>query len=101
MPNIRFQDLRHTCATFLLGKGVHAEFVQELLGRSTITITLDTYSHVLPSMGNAAAGAMGEALGKRVGVDMVSALPGTLLCYCSYDSPAKAERVGFEPTRRR
>jgi integrase len=63
LPDIRFHDLRHTCATLLLSKGVHAKFVQELLGHATISITLDTYSHVLPGMGDAAAGAMDEALG--------------------------------------
>ncbi len=63
LPDIRFHDLRHTCATLLLGKGVHAKFVQELLGHATISITLDTYSHVLPGMSDAAAGAMDEALG--------------------------------------
>jgi len=59
----RFHDLRHTCATLLLKKGVHPKLVQELLGHATISITLDTYSHVLPGMGDAAAGAMDEALG--------------------------------------
>jgi integrase len=54
--------LRHTCATLLLSKGVHAKFVQELLGHATIAVTLDTYSHVLPGMGNQAANAMEEAL---------------------------------------
>jgi integrase len=63
LPDIRFHDLRHTCATLLLGKGVHAKFVQELLGHATISITLDTYSHILPGMGDAAAGAMDETLG--------------------------------------
>jgi integrase len=63
LPNIRFHDLRHTCATLLLGKGVHAKFVQELLGHATISITLDTYSHILPGMVDAAAGAMDETLG--------------------------------------
>jgi integrase len=62
LPCIRFHDLRHTCATLLLGKGIHAKLVQELLGHATISITLDTYSHVLPGMGDAAAGAMDEAL---------------------------------------
>lgn len=60
---MRFHDLRHMCATILLSKGVYTRFVQELLGHSTISITLDTYSHVLPGMGDAAAGAMDEALG--------------------------------------
>ena len=63
VPKIRFHDLRHTCATLLLTRGVHPKIVQELLGHSTIAITLDTYSLVLPSMGDAAAGAMDEALG--------------------------------------
>jgi len=64
LPDIRFHDLRHTCTTLLLVKGVHAKLVQELLGLPTISITLDTCSHVLPGMREeAAAGAMDEALG--------------------------------------
>jgi integrase len=63
LPDVRFHDLRHTCATLLLGRGVHAKLVQELLGHSNISVTLDTYSHVLPGMSDAAAGAMDEALG--------------------------------------
>ena len=47
----------------LLDLGVHPKLVQELLGHATIAMTLDTYSHYLPSMGDQAAGAMGEALG--------------------------------------
>jgi integrase len=62
LPHIRFHDLRHTCATLLLSKGVHPKFVQELLGHATIAITLDTYSHVLPGMGGEAAIAMEDAL---------------------------------------
>jgi integrase len=63
LPEIRFHDLRHTCATLLLGRNVHPKIVQELLGHATIAMTLDTYSHYLPSMGSHAAGAMGDALG--------------------------------------
>jgi len=59
---IRFHDLRHTCATILLSKGVHAKFVQELLGHVTITTTFGTYSHVLPGMSDGLATAMDEAL---------------------------------------
>ena len=62
LPEIRFHDLRHTCATLLLGRGVHPKFVQELLGHATIAMTLDTYSHFLPSMGNQTARAMEDAL---------------------------------------
>jgi len=55
LPHIRFHDHRHTYATLLLSKNVHPKFVQELLGHATITITLDTYSHVLPGMGDHSA----------------------------------------------
>ncbi len=44
VPEIRIHDLRHTCATLLLGRGVHAKFFQKLLGHANISITLDTYS---------------------------------------------------------
>ncbi len=54
----RFHDLRHTCATLLLTKGVHPMIVQELLGHSSISITLDTYSHVLPNLQEKAVKAM-------------------------------------------
>jgi integrase len=63
LPEIRFHDLRHTCATLLLSRAVHPKIVQELLGHATIAMTLDTYSHYLPSMGDQASGAMGDALG--------------------------------------
>ena len=62
LPHMRFHDLRHTCATLLLSRGVHPKFVQELLGHATIAITLDTYSHVIPSMGDATAKAMEDTL---------------------------------------
>jgi integrase len=47
--DIRFRDLRHTCATLLLGRGVHTKLVRELFSHSSVTVILDTYSHVLPS----------------------------------------------------
>ncbi len=62
LPKIRFHDLRHTCATLLLSKGVHPKFVQELLGHATISITLDLYSHVIPAMGDQTRKAMEEVL---------------------------------------
>jgi len=62
LPEIRFDDLRHTCATLLLTRNVNPKIVSEMLGHSTIAITLDTYSHVLPNMRDAAAAAMEEAL---------------------------------------
>jgi len=62
LPRTRFHDLRHTCATLLLTKGTHPKFVQELLGHATIAITLDTYSHVMPGMGEQTARAMQDTL---------------------------------------
>lgn len=62
LPPIRFHDLRHTCATILLQDGVHPKVVQEMLGHSTIAITLDTYSHVVAGMHHEASRAMGKAL---------------------------------------
>lgn len=50
LPQIRFHDLRHTCAPLLLFLGVNPKVVQERLGHSQITLTLDTYSHVLPHL---------------------------------------------------
>jgi integrase len=50
LPVIRFHDLRHSAATILLGMNVPGKVVQELLGHSTISTTIDRYSHVLPSM---------------------------------------------------
>ena len=62
LPEIRFHDLRHTCATLLLTRNVNPKIVSEMLGHATIAITLDTYSHVLPNMRDQAAAAMEEAL---------------------------------------
>jgi len=55
VPVIRLHDLRHTCATLLLQAEVHPKVVQEMLGHSSIAITLDIYSHVVPSMQDEAA----------------------------------------------
>lgn len=55
LPDVSFHALRHTAATLLLLQGVHPKVVQERLGHSNISMTLDTYSHLIPSMGRAAA----------------------------------------------
>jgi integrase len=48
LPDIRFHDLRHTCATtLLLTKGAHPKIVSKMLGHSSVSLTLDTYSHVI------------------------------------------------------
>jgi integrase len=58
---VRFHDLRHAHATHLLASGIHPKVAQERLGHSSITITMDTYSHVLPGMGADAAKKVGDA----------------------------------------
>jgi integrase len=50
LPKIRFHDLRHTAATLMLKEGIHPKVVSERLGHSNIGMTLNTYSHVLPSL---------------------------------------------------
>jgi integrase len=48
-------NVRHTCATLLLAANVNPKIVSERLGHSSVVLTLDTYSHVLPTMQRAAA----------------------------------------------
>lgn len=62
LPIIRFHDLRHSAATLLLSLGVHPKVVQELLGHSQIGMTLDVYSHVLPTMQKEAMERLTKAL---------------------------------------
>jgi integrase len=59
---VRFHDLRHTCATLLLSKNVNPKVVSEMLGHANVTVTLDTYSHVLPHMQDGAVDAMDSSL---------------------------------------
>ena len=65
LQKLRFHDLRHTAATLMLLADVHPKIVSERLGHATVSITLDTYSHVLPDMQREAA----------VAVDRVLAIP--------------------------
>lgn len=61
LPRQRFHDLRHACASLLLVQGVNPRVVMEILGHSQISLTLDTYSHVIPALQEDAAQRM-EAL---------------------------------------
>ena len=60
LPRIRFHDLRHTHATLALQAGVNPRVVSERLGHSTVAMTLDTYSHVLPAIQETAAERIAE-----------------------------------------
>jgi integrase len=62
LSGFTFHSLRHTCATLLCSKNVNPKIVQEMMGHANISQTMDTYSHVMPGMGDAAATALEEAL---------------------------------------
>ena len=59
---VRFHDLRHSCATFLISQGVHPRVVMEILGHSQISVTMNTYAHVLPETQRAAAATLDALL---------------------------------------
>lgn len=60
LPDVRIHDLRHTAATYLFTQGKHPSEVQALLGHSTVTLTLDTYTHVLPQQSKETTACMSE-----------------------------------------
>ena len=65
LPDIRFHDLRHSAATLLLSLGIHPKVVQEMLGHTQISMTMDIYSHVLPSMQQDAVSKLNDLLINR------------------------------------
>lgn len=62
VPKVRFHDLRHSAASLLLSQGAHPKVVQELLGHSAIGITIDTYSHAMPTLQQEAVNKLGALL---------------------------------------
>jgi integrase len=62
LPIVRFHDLRHSAATIALSQGVHPKIVSEMLGHSKISLTLDVYSHSLPTLQVEAADRIASAL---------------------------------------
>ena len=62
LPDMRLHDLRHSCATLLLAQGVNPRVVMETLGHSQVSLTLNTYSHVLPALQQDAAARMNAIL---------------------------------------
>ena len=67
LPVIRFHDLRHTAATLMLLNDVNVKVVSERLGHASIQLTLDTYSHVLPTMQKIAAERMDAFFRRKTG----------------------------------
>jgi integrase len=64
VPRVRFHDLRHTAATLLLAQGVDPRTIMETLGHSQISLTLNTYSHVLPALQAEAAAKLDAILSR-------------------------------------
>ena len=59
-PETRFHDLRHTCAALCIELGAHPKAIQERLGHSSITVTLDRYGHLFPKLDEALTGRLDE-----------------------------------------
>jgi integrase len=76
LPPIRLHDLRHSVASILLARGVHPKVVSEMLGHATIALTLDTYSHVIPSLQQEAASVVAAAVLDPAGMTPESAPTG-------------------------
>ena len=62
LPSIRFHDLRHTAASLLLAQGVEPRTIMEILGHSQVSLTLDTYTHIMPTLQRDAAAKMDAIL---------------------------------------
>jgi integrase len=65
LDHVRFHDLRHSCASLLLASGLHPKVVQERLGHSTIAVTMDVYSHVMPTLQREAADTFDKVFAAR------------------------------------
>jgi integrase len=76
LPTFRLYDTR-THATMLLGAGVNPKIVSERLGHSSIVVTLDTYSHVLPNMQQEVAGKVQSIVFDRVLIGQLPVAPKT------------------------
>jgi integrase len=66
LPQIRLYDLRHSCATLLLAADENPKVVSERLGHSTVVLTLDTYSHVIPTMQQGATARLEKLINSQV-----------------------------------
>ena len=72
LPKFRFHDLRHTHASLMLSQGIHPKIVSERLGHSSIGITIDLYSHVLPTVQGEAVSHFGAEWKRRNGKRMAN-----------------------------
>ena len=72
LPRLRLHDLRHTHASLMLSQGIHPKIVSERLGHSSIGITIDLCSHLLPTVQGEAASRFGAEWKKRNGKRMAN-----------------------------
>jgi integrase len=100
LPALRLHDLRHTTATLLLTQGVHPRVVMETLGHSQVSLTLDTYSHVLPGLQAEAAKRMDDAIGCQIGCQDEGGAPPHVQEVAD-SSEEVVSRLGIEPRTRR
>ena len=99
LPRMRIHDLRHSYATILLAAGEHPKVVQETLGHSSVQLTLDTYSHLLPDMGlKERAAARLDALLTGPNQQFVEENPGQ---NPGQNDEEVVSRLGIEPRTRR
>ena len=63
LPRMRFHDLRRGTASLLTAQGIHARTIMEILGHSTITVTMNTYAHVAPALQSEAAASLDRVFG--------------------------------------
>jgi len=96
LPHIRLHDLRHTHASLLLQAGVHPKIAQERLGHSSIRVTLDTYSHVIGGLQEAAAQRFDDLLAAR-GVENVGKMSANPTENAGKYPHSSLGAAGFEP----
>jgi integrase len=63
LPDMRFHDLRHSCASILISRGIHMRTVMDIMGHSQISVTMNTYGHISPKTQRSALDDMEDALG--------------------------------------
>lgn len=76
-PALRLHDLRHTCASLLIALGAHPKVIQEWLGHASITVTMDVYGHLFPSLNAALASRLDDVF--RVAADRTPTTDATQL----------------------
>ena len=66
LEGLHFHDLRHSCASMMLADGVNVKAIQTILGHSTISMTMDTYAHLMPNAQVDAANRFDRLLGAKI-----------------------------------